>query len=175
MSCGLGRPYSAVWQPRATECPAAGNASDSLTHFGSAQKAAEPLRVPASAPQLVRRPPADGRPPRTVKRTTYARHRQFGPAPAGAESIPHQRHCLCAPPVRRPPTDGRPRTPLESEPDDGLMLWRSLNCMNASIALVLPNVRAKLATTVGRAGQRAQNGPQAQRLMASVTRRWRSA
>ena len=38
-----------------------------------------------------------------------------------------------------------------------------------------PNVRAKRATTAWRAGQQAQNGPQAQRLMASVTCRWRSA
>jgi len=41
--------------------------------------------------------------------------------------------------------------------------------------LVRPNVRAKRATTAWRAGQQAQNGPQAQRLMASVTCRWRSA
>jgi len=40
---------------------------------------------------------------------------------------------------------------------------------------VTPNVRAKRATTAWRAGQQAQNGPQAQRLMASVTCRWRSA
>ena len=38
-----------------------------------------------------------------------------------------------------------------------------------------PNVRAKRATTAWRAGQQAQNGPKAQRLMASVTCRWRSA
>ena len=42
-------------------------------------------------------------------------------------------------------------------------------------ALLMPNVRAKRATTAWRAGQQAQNGPQAQRLMASVTCRWRSA
>ena len=41
--------------------------------------------------------------------------------------------------------------------------------------LTLPNVRAKLAPTAWRAGQQAQNGPQAQRLMASVTCRWGSA
>jgi len=41
--------------------------------------------------------------------------------------------------------------------------------------IVLPNVRAKRATAAGRAGQQAQNGPQAQRLMASVACRWRSA
>ena len=41
--------------------------------------------------------------------------------------------------------------------------------------IVRSNVRAKLATTAWRAGHQAQNGPQAQRLMASVTRRWRSA
>ena len=40
---------------------------------------------------------------------------------------------------------------------------------------VKPNVRVKPAPTVGRAGQQAQNGPQAQRLMASATRRWGSA
>jgi len=40
---------------------------------------------------------------------------------------------------------------------------------------LMPNVRAKLATTAWRAGQQAQNGPQAKRLMASVTCRWRSA
>ena len=41
--------------------------------------------------------------------------------------------------------------------------------------LVRPNVRAKLATTACHAGRQAQNGPQAQRLTASVPRRWRSA
>ena len=40
---------------------------------------------------------------------------------------------------------------------------------------VLPNVRAKLATTAWRAGRAAQNGAKPQRLMASVTCRWRSA
>ena len=40
---------------------------------------------------------------------------------------------------------------------------------------VRPNVRAKRATTAWRAGQQAQNGPQAQRLMAGVACRWRSA
>jgi len=40
---------------------------------------------------------------------------------------------------------------------------------------LLPNVRAKRVTTAWRAGQQAQNGPQAQRLMASATCRWRSA
>jgi len=40
---------------------------------------------------------------------------------------------------------------------------------------VTPNVRAKLATAAWRAGQQAQNGPQAQRLMASAPRRWCSA
>ena len=38
-----------------------------------------------------------------------------------------------------------------------------------------PNVRAKLAPTVWRAGRLAQNGPQALRQMTSVTRRWCSA
>jgi len=41
--------------------------------------------------------------------------------------------------------------------------------------LVRPNVRAKRATTAGRAGQQAQYGPKAQRLMAGVACRWRSA
>ena len=41
--------------------------------------------------------------------------------------------------------------------------------------IVRPNVRAKLAPTAWRAGQQAQNGPQAQRLMASVPCRWGSA
>ena len=40
---------------------------------------------------------------------------------------------------------------------------------------VTPNVRAKRATAAGHAGQQAQNGPQAQRLMAGVACRWRSA
>jgi len=44
-----------------------------------------------------------------------------------------------------------------------------------TVVFVLPNVRAKRATTAWRAGQQAQNGPQAQRLMAGVTCRWRSA
>jgi len=43
------------------------------------------------------------------------------------------------------------------------------------LRIVLPNVRAKRAPTAWRAGQQAQNGPKAQRLMASVTCRWRSA
>jgi len=34
---------------------------------------------------------------------------------------------------------------------------------------LMPNVRAKRATTAWRAGQQAQNGPQAQRLLASAT------
>jgi hypothetical protein len=38
-----------------------------------------------------------------------------------------------------------------------------------------PNVRAKLAPTVWRAGRLAQNGPQALRQTTSVTRRWCSA
>ena len=45
----------------------------------------------------------------------------------------------------------------------------------AQVEFVQPNVRVKPAPTVGRAGQQAQNGPQAQRLMASATRRWGSA
>jgi hypothetical protein len=40
---------------------------------------------------------------------------------------------------------------------------------------VTPNVRAKLAPTVWRAGWLAQNRPQALRQTTSVTRRWRSA
>ena len=47
-------------------------------------------------------------------------------------------------------------------------------CVRISVS-VMPNVRAKRATTAWRAGQQAQNGPQAQRLMAGVTCRWRSA
>ena len=41
--------------------------------------------------------------------------------------------------------------------------------------VALPNVRAKLAPTVWRAGRLAQNGPQALRQATSVTRRWCSA
>jgi len=41
--------------------------------------------------------------------------------------------------------------------------------------LLMPNVRAKRATTAGRDGQHAQNGPKALRLMASAACRWRSA
>ena len=41
--------------------------------------------------------------------------------------------------------------------------------------LTLPNVRVKPAPTAWRAGQQAQNGPQAQRLMAGVPRCWGSA
>ena len=41
--------------------------------------------------------------------------------------------------------------------------------------VLMPNVRAKRAPTACRAGQQAQNGPQAQRLMASAACRWRSA
>ena len=40
---------------------------------------------------------------------------------------------------------------------------------------LMPNVRAKRETTAWRAGHQAQNGPQAQRLMASAPCRWRSA
>ena len=43
------------------------------------------------------------------------------------------------------------------------------------MVFVMPNVRAKRAATACRAGQQAHNGPKAQRLMASVTCRWRSA
>jgi len=43
------------------------------------------------------------------------------------------------------------------------------------MVFVTPNVRAKRATTAWHAGQQAQNGPQAQRLMAGVACRWRSA
>ena len=46
---------------------------------------------------------------------------------------------------------------------------------DAMLHVVLPNVRAKLAPAAWRAGQQAKNGPQAQRLMASVPRRWGSA
>jgi len=41
--------------------------------------------------------------------------------------------------------------------------------------LLMPNVRAKRAPTAWRAGQQAQNGPKAQRLMAGAPCRWRSA
>jgi len=41
--------------------------------------------------------------------------------------------------------------------------------------VLTPHVRAKRATTAGRAGQQAQDGPQAQRSMAGVACRWRSA
>ena len=50
--------------------------------------------------------------------------------------------------------------------------WRPLLPWPSSMP---PNVRVKPAPTVGRAGQQAQNGPQALRLMASATRRWGSA
>jgi len=43
------------------------------------------------------------------------------------------------------------------------------------VSFVRPNVRAKLAPAAWCAGQQAQNGPQAQRLMTSVPRRWGSA
>jgi len=48
-------------------------------------------------------------------------------------------------------------------------------CRNQVLWIATPNVRAKRAPAAWRAGQQAQNGPQAQRLMASVTCRWRSA
>ena len=54
------------------------------------------------------------------------------------------------------------------------MLEPGRNCV-CILVLVMPNVRAKLAPTAWRAGQQAQNGPKAQRLMASVPRRWCSA
>ena len=54
------------------------------------------------------------------------------------------------------------------------MLERGTICVRISV-LVMPNVRAKRATTAWRAGQQAQNGAKPQRLMASVTCRWRSA
>ena len=43
------------------------------------------------------------------------------------------------------------------------------------VVFMMPNVRAKRATTAWRAGQQAQNGPQAQRLLACATCRWRAA
>ena len=46
---------------------------------------------------------------------------------------------------------------------------------NGSASLVRPNVRVKPAPTAWRAGQQAQNGPQAQRLLAGVPRCWGSA
>ena len=56
------------------------------------------------------------------------------------------------------------------------VLWSKPNSWGGEAPVfVTPNARAKRATTEWRAGQQAQNGPQAQRLMASVTCRWRSA
>ena len=52
---------------------------------------------------------------------------------------------------------------------------RAHKASKAFMFFARPNVRAKLATMAWRAGQQAQNGPQAQRLMASATCRWRSA
>ena len=52
------------------------------------------------------------------------------------------------------------------------LFWRVVSYRRLTVR---PNVRAKRATTAWRAGQQAQNGPQAQRLMAGVTCRWRSA
>ena len=59
---------------------------------------------------------------------------------------------------------------LLSSPREALTLLA-----HRTACFVRPNVRAKRAATAWRAGQQAQNGPQAQRLMASVTCRWRSA
>ena len=50
-----------------------------------------------------------------------------------------------------------------------------IGARNMRNVLGRPNVRAKLAPTAWRVGQQAQNGPQAQRLMASATFRWGSA
>ena len=55
----------------------------------------------------------------------------------------------------------------------GLIVLR--HAKERQLVVVPPNVRAKRATTAGRAGQQAQNGPKAQRLMAGVACRWRSA
>jgi len=52
---------------------------------------------------------------------------------------------------------------------------RDMTVGAAQVLVVRPNVRAKRATTAGRAGQQAQNGPKALRLMAGVACRWRSA
>jgi len=52
---------------------------------------------------------------------------------------------------------------------------RDHQASKASMFFARPNVRAKRAATAWRAGQQAQNGPKAQRLMASATCRWRSA
>ena len=52
---------------------------------------------------------------------------------------------------------------------------RNPKASKAYMLFARPNVRAKRAITAWRAGQQAQNGPQAQRLVASVTCRWRSA
>jgi hypothetical protein len=43
------------------------------------------------------------------------------------------------------------------------------------VSIATPNVRAKRATTAGRARQEAKNGAKPQRLMAGVACRWRSA
>jgi len=51
----------------------------------------------------------------------------------------------------------------------------SLLAAKEEMMIARPNVRAKRATTAGRAGQQAQNGPHALRLMAGVACRWRSA
>lgn len=52
---------------------------------------------------------------------------------------------------------------------------RPFAAARVTLAPTKPNVRAKRATTAGRAGQQAQNGAKPQRLMAGVACRWRSA
>ena len=64
---------------------------------------------------------------------------------------------------------------LHSSPREALTFLAHRTARHGTACFVMPNVRAKRATTAWRAGQQAQNGPQAQRLMASATCRWRSA
>ena len=59
---------------------------------------------------------------------------------------------------------------LLSSPREALTLLA-----HRTACIVRPNVRAKRATTAGRAGQQAQNGAKPQRLMAGAACRWRSA
>ena len=56
-----------------------------------------------------------------------------------------------------------------------ISILNSAKAKEHECGIVLPSVRAKRAPTAWRAGQQAQNGPQAQRLMDSAPRRWGSA
>ena len=62
-------------------------------------------------------------------------------------------------------------------PERGLRVlrWRSEANQLEVFAFKMPNVRVKPAPTAWRAGQQAQNGPQAQRLLAGAPRCWGSA